>query len=45
VDFQHFKVIVIIWLICAAVADVIITGVLVWFLVRIPLSSSPQQQI
>ncbi|KAI0260751.1 hypothetical protein BC834DRAFT_831178, partial [Gloeopeniophorella convolvens] len=31
-DFQHFKVVVIIWLVCASVADVMITSILVWFL-------------
>ena len=33
-DFQKFKVVVVIWLVCSAVADVVITTVLVWYLVR-----------
>lgn len=34
VHFQKFQVVVIIWLVCAAVADVLITATLVWYLVR-----------
>ena len=33
-QFMRFKVIVIIWLAFSAVADVLITGALVWHLVR-----------
>lgn len=32
VHFQKFQVVVIIWLVCAAVADVLITATLVWYL-------------
>ena len=32
-DFRNFKAVVVIWLVCAAVADVLVTGVLVWYLV------------
>ncbi|KAI0049313.1 hypothetical protein FA95DRAFT_890094 [Auriscalpium vulgare] len=32
VQFQHFKVVVVIWLVCAAVADIMITFVLVFYL-------------
>lgn len=35
VHFQKFKVIVIIWLACSAIADTIITMALVWHLVSI----------
>lgn len=33
-DFRNFKAVVVIWLVCAAVADVLVTGVLVWYLRR-----------
>ncbi|KAI0067075.1 hypothetical protein BV25DRAFT_1912412 [Artomyces pyxidatus] len=32
VDFQHFQSVVVLWLVCAAVADILITAILVWYL-------------